>query len=106
MCRSEPQTPVASTRTIASSGEPISGSGFSVIRTSPGDSKVTARIPGEPSDRSPIGGPTLVEDDQRQGGQPERDPGAGERRDRRLGCLGVSAASASASITSRERTLP
>ena len=45
MCRSEPQIPVASTRTIASSGEPISGSGFSVIRTSPGDSKVTARIP-------------------------------------------------------------
>src|SRR4051812_48897197 len=44
MCRSEPQIPLASTRTSASSAAPISGSGFSSIRTSPGAWKVTARI--------------------------------------------------------------
>ena len=44
MWRSEPHTPLASTRTIASSGEPSSGSGTSSTRTSPGPWKVTARI--------------------------------------------------------------
>src|SRR5919108_4856364 len=44
MCRSEPQTPVASTRTMASSGASSRGSGRSSTRTSPGAWKVTARI--------------------------------------------------------------
>src|SRR5215211_6732183 len=42
MCRSEPQTPVASTRTTASSAASRSGSGRSSTRTSPGAWKVTA----------------------------------------------------------------
>src|SRR3954452_6787032 len=42
MCRSEPQTPVASMRTIASSGALSSGSGLSSTRTSYGAWKVTA----------------------------------------------------------------
>src|ERR687895_1490726 len=42
MCRSEPHTPVASTRTTASSRAKTSGSGRSSIRTSPGAWKVTA----------------------------------------------------------------
>src|SRR5262245_10969254 len=46
MWRSEPQIPLASTRTIASSGEVISGSGTSSTRTSPGAWKVTARMAG------------------------------------------------------------
>src|SRR5919197_1854430 len=51
MCRSEPQTPVASTRTIASSRARSSGSGRSSNRTSPGAWKVTACIgrPGYPA---------------------------------------------------------
>src|ERR1043166_7406541 len=44
MWRSEPQTPVASTRTTASSGASSSGSGRSSTATSPGAWKVTARI--------------------------------------------------------------
>src|SRR4051812_26262212 len=44
MWRSEPQTPVASTRTRASSAASSSGSGRSSTRTSPGAWKVTARI--------------------------------------------------------------
>src|SRR5687767_10178428 len=44
MWRSEPQMPVASTRTIAELGPSSSGSGFSSTRTSPGAWKVTARI--------------------------------------------------------------
>ena len=44
MCRSEPQTPVASTRTTASSRSSSSGSGRSSTRTSPGAWKVTACI--------------------------------------------------------------
>src|SRR5215207_4690668 len=47
MWRSEPQIPLASTRTSASSTAPISGSGLSTIRTSPGAWNVTART-GEP----------------------------------------------------------
>src|SRR2546427_7393661 len=43
MWRSDPQTPVASTRTIASSGASSSGSGRSSTVTSPGAWKVTAR---------------------------------------------------------------
>src|SRR5688572_11108644 len=43
MWRSDPQIPLASTRTIASSGASSSGSGFSSTRTSPGAWKVTAR---------------------------------------------------------------
>src|SRR5215210_9049711 len=42
MWRSEPKTPVASTRTIASSRSISSGSGRSSTRTSPGAWKVTA----------------------------------------------------------------
>src|SRR6266576_2472689 len=42
MWRSEPQIPVASTRTTASSGAVGSGSGRSSTRTSPGAWKVTA----------------------------------------------------------------
>src|SRR4051794_15544012 len=42
MCRSEPQTPVASTRTTASSRSISSGSGRSSSWTSPGAWKVTA----------------------------------------------------------------
>src|SRR5919108_2384810 len=42
MCRSEPQTPVASTRTTASSRARSRGSGRSSTRTSPGAWKVTA----------------------------------------------------------------
>src|ERR687894_3208698 len=45
MCRSDPHTPVASTRTIASSRSTSSGSGLSSTRTSPGAWKVTACIP-------------------------------------------------------------
>src|SRR5918998_2969477 len=45
MCRSEPHTPVASTRTTASSRSTSSGSGLSSTRTSPGAWKVTACIP-------------------------------------------------------------
>src|SRR5919108_3219249 len=45
MCRSEPQIPLASTRTIASSGASNSGSATSSTRTSPGAWKVTARMP-------------------------------------------------------------
>src|SRR5918997_5932424 len=48
MCRSDPHTPVASTRTIASVAASSSGSGRSSTRTSPGAWKVTARIDGEP----------------------------------------------------------
>src|SRR5579862_2255269 len=44
MWRSEPHTPVASIRTIASSSATSSGSGSSETRTSPGAWKVTARI--------------------------------------------------------------
>src|SRR3954453_10769159 len=44
MWRSEPQTPVASTRTTASSGASSSGSGRSSSLTSPGAWKVTACI--------------------------------------------------------------
>src|SRR5581483_8747116 len=44
MCRSEPHTPVASIRTIASSGSIRSGSGRSSTLTTPGSWKVTARI--------------------------------------------------------------
>src|SRR5215210_1490977 len=44
MCKSEPQTPVASTRITASSAASTSGSGRSATRTSPGAWKVTARI--------------------------------------------------------------
>src|SRR5436190_13882582 len=44
MCRSEPQMPVASTRTTASSGAIGSGAGTSSIRTCLGAWKVTARI--------------------------------------------------------------
>src|SRR5450759_1165818 len=44
MCRSEPHTPVASIRTIASPGSEISGSGTSCTSTSPGAWNVTARI--------------------------------------------------------------
>src|SRR4051812_34499274 len=44
MCRSDPQTPVASMRTIASSGASSSGSGFSSTRTSYGAWNVTALI--------------------------------------------------------------
>ncbi len=42
MCRSDPHTPAAVTRTSASSGSDGSGSGFSSTRTSPGAWKVTA----------------------------------------------------------------
>src|SRR3954470_18445511 len=42
MCRSDPQMPVASTRTTASSRASSSGSGRSSTRTSPGAWKVTA----------------------------------------------------------------
>src|ERR671934_1153154 len=49
MCRSEPQIPVASTLTTASSGAAGSGSGRSSTRTSPGSWKVTAR--NAPQDR-------------------------------------------------------
>src|ERR671934_1450280 len=45
MCRSDPHTPVVSTRTTASSGAWGSGSGRSSTRTSPGAWKVTASIP-------------------------------------------------------------
>src|SRR5689334_12539985 len=45
MCRSEPQTPVASMRTIASRRSSSSGSGRSSTATSPGAWKVTARMP-------------------------------------------------------------
>src|SRR6185312_2661904 len=45
MWRSEPQIPLASTRTRASSGASSSGSPTSSIWTSPGAWKVTARIP-------------------------------------------------------------
>src|ERR687893_104986 len=44
MCRSDPHTPVASTRTIASSRSSSSGSGRSSSRTSPGAWNVTARM--------------------------------------------------------------
>src|SRR5580704_15496607 len=44
MCRSEPHTPVASMRTIASSRSSSSGSGRSSTLTTPGAWKVTARI--------------------------------------------------------------
>src|SRR4249919_2639590 len=44
MWRSEPQIPVASTRTTASSAAAGSGSGRSSTRTSPGAWKVTARM--------------------------------------------------------------
>src|SRR6516164_11538727 len=44
MCRSEPHTPLASMRTIASRGSDICGSGTSLTSTSPGAWKVTARI--------------------------------------------------------------
>src|SRR6266576_5849584 len=44
MWRSEPQMPVASTRTRASSAAPSSGSGFSSTRTCSGAWKVTARM--------------------------------------------------------------
>src|SRR5271166_6769153 len=46
MCRSDPHTPLAAMRTIASAGSRISGSGTSCTRTSPGAWKVTARIRG------------------------------------------------------------
>src|SRR5215216_2734591 len=46
MWRSEPHTPVASTRTIASSRASSSGSGRSSIRTSPGAWKLTACMEG------------------------------------------------------------
>src|SRR5919107_73071 len=49
MCKSEPQTPVASTRTTASSAAIGSGSGRSSTRTSPGPWKVTARMAGDPT---------------------------------------------------------
>src|ERR1700683_4504413 len=42
MCRSEPQMPLASIATIASSRATSSGSGFSSTRTSPGAWTVTA----------------------------------------------------------------
>src|SRR5512143_2136854 len=42
MCRSEPQMPLASTRTSASSGALRAGSGTSATATSPGAWKVTA----------------------------------------------------------------
>src|SRR5918998_1141741 len=44
MCRSDPHTPVASTRTIASSRSSSSGSGRSSTCTSPGAWNVTARM--------------------------------------------------------------
>src|ERR687886_1358898 len=44
MCRSEPQTPVASTRTTASPGAAGCGSGLSTRRTSSGAWKATARM--------------------------------------------------------------
>src|SRR3982750_2648961 len=44
MWRSEPQIPLASTRTMTSSGAPISGSAFSSIRTCSGAWKVTTRM--------------------------------------------------------------
>src|SRR5688572_15803000 len=47
MWRSDPQTPLASTRTMASSGPVSSGSTTSSTRASPGPWKVTARIGGE-----------------------------------------------------------
>src|SRR5918999_3147770 len=53
MCRSDPQTPVASILTIASSGALSSGSGFSSTRTSCGAWNVTARIGGDPTSTRP-----------------------------------------------------
>src|SRR5437763_14709606 len=44
MCRSEPQTPLASTRTTASSAAIGSGSGRSSMATRPGSWKVTASM--------------------------------------------------------------
>src|ERR1700722_2181146 len=49
MCRSEPQTPVASMRTIASSESISSGSGRSSTLTTPGAWNVTARIATKPT---------------------------------------------------------
>src|SRR3954454_1058126 len=46
MCRSEPQTPDASTRTTASSAAIGSGSGRSSMATRPGSWKVTASMAG------------------------------------------------------------
>src|SRR5689334_4798985 len=55
MWRSEPQMPLASTRTIASSGASSSGSATSSIWTSPGAWKVTALIAPEPMRGSAYG---------------------------------------------------
>src|SRR3954447_15389534 len=60
MWRSEPQIPLASTRTSTSSGEPISGSAFSSTRTSPGAWKVTARTAQEDRVRTVAQAPTSV----------------------------------------------
>src|SRR5664279_6007982 len=57
MCRSEPQMPLASTRTRASSAAVISGSGFSSTRTSLAAWKVTARIGRRERYRSAPGQP-------------------------------------------------
>src|SRR5436190_22965460 len=48
MCRSEPQIPLASMRTIASAGWEIDGSPTSSTRTSPGAWNVTARMSDRP----------------------------------------------------------
>src|SRR6202035_2923756 len=61
MCRSDPHTPVASTRTTASSGSIGSGSGRSSTLTTPGAWKVTARMGAEAYLQR------LGEDDQRTG---------------------------------------
>src|SRR3954452_13578401 len=60
MWRSDPKIPLASTRTSASSGEPISGSGFSSTRTSPGAWNVTARTAQEDRVRLVAQAPTSV----------------------------------------------
>ncbi len=59
--------PLASTRTIASSGASSSGSGFSSTRTSPGAWKVTALIAAQPNGRPPASG--LCEDRADPGGR-------------------------------------
>src|SRR5689334_14301362 len=53
MWRSEPQIPLASTRTSASSAATSSGLGFSSIRTCSGAWKVTARMPATLPGRAP-----------------------------------------------------
>src|SRR5215207_4011955 len=64
MWRSEPQIPLASTLTSASSAAPSSGSGFSSTRTWLGAWKVTARISARtvspPRRGAPSGGDRLL----------------------------------------------